>query len=1433
VDTDDKAADRERLQAELTPKKISELKKQALAEGVHQQAIELVDDSDDPREALICLLLEAHRSTISNAKDQAEQLSSLVRRLRLELQPMRISALRTRAAEAGASTEEVEEATDAEDSKAALIELIVGHQNLGEDQAKQTEALRDEALRLELQPMRISALRTRAAEAGASTEEVEEATDAEDSKAALIELIVGHQNLGEDQAKQTEALCVEALRLELQPMRISALRTRAAEAGASTEEVEEATDAEDSKAALIELIVGQPDTVDESACRGLDTPPSVGTGDFGGVDEGELIEELASLKLTGLRKRAASEGVDAKALEDAIDSDDPKGATIALVVAQHARTARAADESLHELRQGLHDLRLTALRDRAVAEGADADRLDDATDSDDPKRAVIALIIAMGSKKTARQSTGVVSKPATIRKSHVGVVQPQPRTPPSVRSQSKPSALLLNGKHAMLSYQWDHQAIVRKTRNSLARHEIKTWMDIDGGMQRDLFESMAQGVEGAACIVSFLSQRYQDSENCKLELKFGKQSGVPIVPVMIQGENWRPTGWLGLVVAGSLWTTLVDDDFEAGITGLLQQIKNALPAHEFSRDGAADFTDESGHTSRDELRAELARLKRDLEIGGSSVTAKEKDSEAVDASGRARLPAGVPELPADYAEPPAVQALRQILLQPRSNKDYRARVGFVGMGGLGKTVTGSALLRSDDIRGRYTQLVWLPMGQAPVIDKLQRSLYTQLTGKNPPADFASSSEEEKHDLLRTAFAGRSVLLSLDDLWEEDHESQLNFIDSDTNSRVIISTRVRGLLQGGSLVDLERPDDAAAISILMTAAEMPTGVKPPTEALVIIEMCDRLPLALVMAGRLILQLGLGLNWQGVASILGEELRENEHASSEQRIIKASLAAVKGSARDQVGVRNLFSMFALVPEDTICPLDTMLLMYNAVYPPGKDGNVQVTLLHIRKWLKVLIDRSLVLGTVDKASLHDLVLDYTITLHTEAELRAKHWRVVEQFRASRTVDAAGVPGWVPGRVFQDTTTSYVLSEVQHHVTSALARREDHESEDTPFLSWLCDVPHDAINQATARVIGKEKLVALSEEALEIGDMWAAANYFYAISELVQVTEGRAEMEPFTRKSLETLQRVQLDQGASFTEMDKDVLEIQAMRATMFSLTDMANDMIKYGDRMNYLMTTDAAIAMPHEAAILLFFQTCLPPMFTGDMPGLISGFVTFAEFLVRRGVQAALDHTTRDLCAVIHAGCAGWYLDLMVQDPRFSWESTYGPDGSFLIQAVQAYTYAQYHKQMASWANNDFYLTSPAAASPLAVHYGNLVVANQNLDQHLLDIRRATQERDQAAEALLKIMSGAGGRLLDIMHLLGRDEDMAALQEHLGMTWSTAEATVDILAASIPFVLARGSMDTEETAFFYAETLTWSAKVPRHATPRHAAPRRAAPLRNRLVH
>ena len=48
-----------------------------------------------------------------------------------------------------------------------------------------------------------------------------------------------------------------------------------------------------------------------------------------------------------------------------------------------------------------------------------------------------------------------------------------------------------------------------------------------------------------------------------------------------------------------------------------------------------------------------------------------------------------------------------------------------------------------------------------------------------------------------------------------------------------------------------------------------------------------------------------------------------------------------------------------------------MYDAVYakPVSRGRKATATpLLNIRKWLKILIDRSLILGTVDRASLRE---------------------------------------------------------------------------------------------------------------------------------------------------------------------------------------------------------------------------------------------------------------------------------------------------------------------------------------------------------------------------------------------------------------------------------------------------------------------------------
>ena len=251
------------------------------------------------------------------------------------------------------------------------------------------------------------------------------------------------------------------------------------------------------------------------------------------------------------------------------------------------------------------------------------------------------------------------------------------------------------------------------------------------------------------------------------------------------------------------------------------------------------------------------------------------------------------------------------------------------------------------------QIVWIPLGQAPVIDKLQSLALQQLNGHILPAD---STPEERKELLRRGFVGKCVLLCLDDCWESEHEEFFNFLDATTTSRVMISTRVRGILSDAAAVEVGVPSEEEAINILLNAAELSPGSQIPTQASEIVALCGKLPLALGMAGRLIKELEVGMNWAGVTDILRDEFVDS--MSSEQRVIKASLAGLKGSQKDKDGCTNLFKLFGLVPEDTSCPLACLGIMYDAVYQPASGGRGQrptsTPLLHIRKWLKVLSPR-----------------------------------------------------------------------------------------------------------------------------------------------------------------------------------------------------------------------------------------------------------------------------------------------------------------------------------------------------------------------------------------------------------------------------------------------------------------------------------------------
>ena len=114
-----------------------------------------------------------------------------------------------------------------------------------------------------------------------------------------------------------------------------------------------------------------------------------------GVDPAKkaLRVELSASKLSQLKKRASEAGVSEEDLDDADDTDDTdaiKTAVIDLILT--AEMPEGTEQGL--LHEELSALKVSALKQRAVAAGVGAHALEEADDADDKKGTLVQLILA-------------------------------------------------------------------------------------------------------------------------------------------------------------------------------------------------------------------------------------------------------------------------------------------------------------------------------------------------------------------------------------------------------------------------------------------------------------------------------------------------------------------------------------------------------------------------------------------------------------------------------------------------------------------------------------------------------------------------------------------------------------------------------------------------------------------------------------------------------------------------------------------------------------------------------------------------------------------------------------------------------------------------------------------------------------------------------
>ncbi|CAF1373813.1 unnamed protein product [Rotaria sp. Silwood1] len=134
----------------------------------------------------------------------------------------------------------------------------------------------------------------------------------------------------------------------------------------------------------------------------------------------------------------------------------------------------------------------------------------------------------------------------------------------------------ISNKYKTLSFCW-----------TIIWHQVRVWMDVKGGMEEHLLDSMAAAVQNSAVVVCFLTQKYQDSQNCKEEFKYARKKNKPTIPCLIEA-GWKPEGWLDMGVSDLLYIDFNkikenSSNFEDKCEELLKKIKQLAKTNDYFR----------------------------------------------------------------------------------------------------------------------------------------------------------------------------------------------------------------------------------------------------------------------------------------------------------------------------------------------------------------------------------------------------------------------------------------------------------------------------------------------------------------------------------------------------------------------------------------------------------------------------------------------------------------------------------------------------------------------------------------------------------------------------------------------------------------------------------------------------------------------------------
>jgi hypothetical protein len=602
------------------------------------------------------------------------------------------------------------------------------------------------------------------------------------------------------------------------------------------------------------------------------------------------------------------------------------------------------------------------------------------------------------------------------------------------------------------------------------------------------------------------------------------------------------------------------------------------------------------------------------------------------------------------------------------------------------------------------------------------------------------------------------------MWDASLLTEFELLDKGTASKCLLSTRVKELVNNVAdvCVEIQLPREADAIKLLCDAAGVPYSSAPP-EAAGVVRLAGRLPLVIGISGKILATGGLASDraeWQRLTGLLESEIATG--VSPTTAVIRTSLSEVRASEQERRSVRLLFKAMAMAPEDTIIPLEVIQIMYVS----SARTNRLPTIAQVRRWLRRLIDRNLVLNSVDRPQLHDLVLDECQSQHTVQELKQAHFELVELLRRTRPALPNERRAWQI-TMHDDLVCKYVCNEVRFHIGEAVGG-DDIDSGQL-WYPWLLDYPQDAISFWTAHTITVQNIVERLEP--RAAEQWEKVLLLYVAAQVETAMKGKlpgivvyraaARLFPVDPASV---------QAVTGSEVVLDEFELSLVLKLLSAYQE--EDMAEFASSVQRLKATPAATSDP-VTFVGVVMQTEMMPAFLvhGDWVKCCAVQMDVVRYMVAKLNSG--DDCDRGLCLAFACVGVSFCVDISALILKRDW-SIYGPGGNLIIEAFEEYNYDVHHMQLMNNVGYDN-MALPMAGWSLAVVWGDME-ACQSIHSIQLDIERKCLA-DTARSASAHTIHDMSYMWSLPLVTLGRPEAAESILREFGWTWEEIPSFCDL--------------------------------------------------------